>query len=58
MGDLNLARTLYTLGCFLAFVLILLYAYSRRNKRSYDDEARRIVDDADTPADNNTAGPR
>jgi hypothetical protein len=25
MGDLNLARILYTVGCFLAFMLILLY---------------------------------
>ncbi|WP_084224461.1 cbb3-type cytochrome oxidase subunit 3 [Stenoxybacter acetivorans] len=49
MGDLNLARSLYTVGCFLAFVLILLYAYSRKNKRAYDDEARRIIEDKDTP---------
>lgn len=51
MGDLNLARILYTVGCFLAFMLILLYAYGRKNKRPYDDQAQRIVDDPDTPDD-------
>ena len=35
MGDLNLARILYTVGCFLAFMLILLYAYGRKAKKSY-----------------------
>lgn len=51
MGDLNLARVLYTVGCFLAFVLILLYAYSRKNKNTYNDQAQRIIDDPDTPDD-------
>lgn len=51
MGDLTWARALYTVGCFLAFMLILLYAYSRKNKKTYDDQARRIIEDPDTPDD-------
>ncbi len=57
MGDLNLARILYTVGCFLAFMLILLYAYGRKAKKSYPEQAQRIIDDPDTPDDTpNTLG--
>lgn len=51
MGSLNWVRALYTVGCFLAFVMILLYAYSRHNKKIYEDEAQSIIDDPDTPSD-------
>ena len=43
------ARVFFTVCVFVSFVTVLLIAFNRRNKVNYDDAARSIVDDPDTP---------
>jgi cytochrome c oxidase cbb3-type subunit IV len=38
--DINTLRTIMTLVFFLVFVLIVLWAYARRNKSGFDEMAR------------------
>ncbi|QMT33173.1 CcoQ/FixQ family Cbb3-type cytochrome c oxidase assembly chaperone [Conchiformibius steedae DSM 2580] len=47
--DLNSARTLFTVWVFVCFALVLYIVLSKRNKDGYQDAARSIVDDPDTP---------
>ena len=49
--DLNSARILFTVWIFIIFVLVLYVVFNRRNKSNYQDLARSIVDDPDTPSD-------
>lgn len=50
--DLNWARTLFTVCVFISFMLVLLIVWNKRNRANYDDAARSIVDDNDTPQQN------
>ena len=52
MSDVNLVRTMYTVICFVFFMLVLWYAYNRKAKKNYDEHGRSIIDDEDTPPDN------
>ncbi|XXQ68346.1 cbb3-type cytochrome oxidase subunit 3 [Neisseriaceae bacterium B1] len=47
--DLNWARTLFTVCVFISFMLVLIIVWNKRNKANYDDAARSIMDDNDTP---------
>lgn len=49
MMDLNSARILFTVWVFVSFVLVLYVVLNKRNKGNYQDAARSIVDDPDTP---------
>ena len=46
---LDLARILFTVGCFGAFIVFVLIAYRKGAKSGYDQIAKEIVDDDDTP---------
>ena len=46
---LSLARILFTVGCFGAFLIFVLIAYRKGAKSGYDKIAKEIVDDDDTP---------
>lgn len=43
----NTARILFTVFCFVSFILIVLLTYRKGAKSSYDDIARNVVDDDD-----------
>ena len=45
----NTARILFTVFCFVSFILIVLLTYRKGAKSSYDDIARNVVDDDDLP---------
>lgn len=47
--DMTWARVFFTVCVFVSFITVLLIAFNRRNKVNYDDAARSIVDDPDTP---------
>ncbi|MDO4433416.1 MAG: CcoQ/FixQ family Cbb3-type cytochrome c oxidase assembly chaperone [Alysiella sp.] len=47
--DMTWARVAFTICVFISFMLVLLIVTSRRNKANYDDAAKSIVDDPDTP---------
>lgn len=49
--DLNSVRSLFTVWIFISFVLVLYIVLSKRNTGNYQDAARSIVDDPDTPSD-------
>jgi cytochrome c oxidase cbb3-type subunit 4 len=49
--DINTVREIVTVVCFIAFVGIVVWAYSARNKSSLDAAARLPFDD-DTFEDN------
>lgn len=53
---LNLARILFTVGCFGAFIVFVLIAYRKGAKAGYDHIAQEIVDDDDTPSIGNLSG--
>ena len=53
---LSLARILFTVGCFGAFLIFVLIAYRKGAKSGYDQIAQEIVDDDDTPVTNNFSG--
>ena len=42
-----IARELFTLFCFVSFMLILWYAYSKRNKTTLDSVGRSVIEDDD-----------
>ncbi|MBR7001425.1 MAG: CcoQ/FixQ family Cbb3-type cytochrome c oxidase assembly chaperone [Neisseriaceae bacterium] len=46
---LDLARILFTVGCFGAFIVFVLIAYRKGAKAGYDQIAKEVVDDDDTP---------
>ncbi|MBQ9601570.1 MAG: CcoQ/FixQ family Cbb3-type cytochrome c oxidase assembly chaperone [Neisseriaceae bacterium] len=47
--DINWARSLFTVGVFVSFVLILFIVLNKRNKQNYQDVAQSIIDDPDAP---------
>ena len=53
---LDLARILFTVGCFGAFIVFVLIAYRKGAKSGYDQIAQEIVDDDDTPVTDNFSG--
>ncbi|MBO7381651.1 MAG: CcoQ/FixQ family Cbb3-type cytochrome c oxidase assembly chaperone [Neisseriaceae bacterium] len=53
---LSLARILFTVGCFGAFLIFVLIAYRKGAKSGYDQIAQEIVDDDDTPVTDNFSG--
>ncbi|BEV73706.1 MULTISPECIES: cbb3-type cytochrome c oxidase subunit 3 [unclassified Paludibacterium] len=48
----NFARELFTVFCFASFLVFAWVAYSKRSKKRYNDVAKMIIDDDDTPRDN------
>jgi cytochrome c oxidase cbb3-type subunit IV len=57
MNWTNFARELFTVFCFVSFLLFSWIAYSRRSKKRYDEVARMIVADDDTPHQNDEQQP-
>ncbi|MBQ5429089.1 MAG: CcoQ/FixQ family Cbb3-type cytochrome c oxidase assembly chaperone [Neisseriaceae bacterium] len=51
-----MARILFTVGCFGAFLIFVLIAYRKGAKSGYDQIAQEIVDDDDTPVTDNFSG--
>lgn len=47
---INLARILFTVGCFVAFLIFVLIVYRKGAKSGYDQIAKDIIDDDDTPS--------
>jgi len=45
----NLARELFTVFCFVSFLVFAWVAYSRASKARYKDAASMIIEDDDTP---------
>jgi cytochrome c oxidase cbb3-type subunit 4 len=43
--DINVVREIVTVVCFVAFLGIVFWAYSARNKQSFDAAARLPLDD-------------
>lgn len=43
--DINAVREIVTVICFIAFLGIVFWAYSARNKQSFDAAARLPLDD-------------
>ena len=52
---IDLARTLFTVVCFGAFIAFVLIADRKGAKAEYDQIARGIVDDDDTPIANTSS---
>lgn len=50
--DLSWARILFTVWVFVSFILMLYIVFNKRNKSNYQDAARSIMDDQDTPDSN------
>lgn len=46
---IDLARILFTVGCFVAFLIFVLIVYRKGAKKEYDQIAKDIVDDDDDP---------
>lgn len=46
---ITLARILFTVGCFSAFIIFVLITYRKGGKKSYDDVASGIISDDDDP---------
>ncbi len=46
---IDLARILFTVGCFSAFIIFVLITYRKGGKKSYDEVARDIISDDDDP---------
>lgn len=52
--DWNSARSLFTVWIFVSFALVLYVVLNKRNQSGYQDAARSIVDDQDTPPPNDS----
>ncbi|WP_137936267.1 cbb3-type cytochrome c oxidase subunit 3 [Chitinivorax sp. B] len=48
LSEFNSIFTIISLGIFL---VIVIWAFSRHNKKTYEDAARQIVEDDDKPSD-------
>lgn len=48
MSEVNLVRIMYTVICFLFFMVVLAIAYYGKFKKHYDEEGQRIIDDDDS----------
>ncbi|MGF6148453.1 Cbb3-type cytochrome oxidase, subunit 3 [Kingella potus] len=55
--DVNWARQLFTVLVLVSFILVLYIVSNRRNKANYDEASRSIIDDDDTPHDNDNNRP-
>ncbi|EGF11501.1 TPA: CcoQ/FixQ family Cbb3-type cytochrome c oxidase assembly chaperone [Neisseria bacilliformis] len=55
--DVNWARQLFTVLVLVSFILVLYIVLNRRNKANYDEASRSIIDDDDTPHDNDNNSP-
>ncbi len=55
--DVNWARQLFTILVLVSFILVLYIVLNRRNKANYDEASRSIIDDDDTPHDNDNNSP-
>lgn len=53
--DVNDLRSLFTVLAFAAFVAIVWWAYSSKQKRAFDEAAQSVLDD-DPPARGKDAG--
>jgi len=49
MNWTNFARELFTVFCFVSFLLFGWIAYSKSSKKRYKEVARMVIDDDDTP---------
>ena len=49
--DVNWARELFTVLVLVSFILVLYIVMNRRNKTNYDQASQSIIDDDDTPHD-------
>ena len=47
---IDLARILFTVGCFGAFLIFVLIVYRKGAKSGYDQIAKDIIDDDDDPS--------
>jgi cytochrome c oxidase cbb3-type subunit 4 len=47
--DLNDVRSLLTLACFLAFMWLIVWAFSRRNRAMFDEAAALPFADEPSP---------
>ncbi len=54
--DINDLRTIFTVLVILVFFGIVAWAYSAKQKASFDEAARLALDDDDTPARSGSAG--
>ena len=48
---------LFTVLVLVSFILVLYIVLNRRNKANYDEASRSIIDDDDTPHDNDNNSP-
>lgn len=44
---LMLAREIFTVFCFVSFLVIVYYAYSKRNAATHESVGRSIIEDND-----------
>lgn len=54
--DINDLRIIFTLLVFLAFIVIVWWAYSAKRKSSFDHAANSVFDEEDAPARGEGAG--
>ncbi|MDO5686187.1 MAG: CcoQ/FixQ family Cbb3-type cytochrome c oxidase assembly chaperone [Neisseria sp.] len=52
---IDLARILFTVLCFSAFIIFVLITYRKGARKGYKDVAQEIIDDNDTPWESTTA---
>lgn len=52
--DSNLIQSIWTVIVFILIIAIGFWAYSGKNKKSFDEAARSIFDEDDAPKTNNT----
>lgn len=50
--DLIWTRIVFTVCVFISFMLIVFIVTRKSNKGNYDNAARSIIDDPDTPSNN------
>lgn len=54
LSEVNTWREIMTVGFFALFLWILLHAYSRKNKDSFEEIGLAVVQDDDTNAQSET----
>lgn len=52
--DLIWTRVMFTICVFISFMMILFIVTRKSNKANYDDAARSIINDPDTPSNQTT----
>ena len=53
--DWTWASKFFTVCVFVSFVLVLFIVFNKYNKQNYQDAARSIIDDPDTPVSGSVA---